>query len=401
MRTPLLSFLALFIGLSVYGSKAATSVKWRFAAASIQLEQVVSGRDQPLYVTNAGDGSNRLFIVEKPGRIKVLQPGSATPTLFLDITQRVSTDVERGLLCLAFYPHIEPNRRFFVSYTRQSDGALVIAQYGVSNDANVADPTETVILTIPQLTVQHHSGMLAFGPDGYLYIGAGDSDYGNDPNNFAQNVNELRGKILRIDIDHPSPPLLYSSPPSNPFFGSTQGAQEIFAWGFRNPWRFSFDRASGQLYLADVGQDTREEIDLVNVGGNYGWRVYEGTYCTNNDPALCDPSNFVFPIAEYGHTFGRCAIIGGYAYHGTQSTLPSGAYVFGDLCTGEIFMLGSPTSSVLLDTTLSIDSFGEDEAGEIYVVDINGSVQRIVGSLASTPPVAKCKNVTVAAGANC
>jgi hypothetical protein len=275
----------------------------------------------------------------------------------------------------------------------------VIAQYRVSADANVADPTENVVLTIPQFSVQHHGGMLVFGSDGYLYISAGDSDYGYDPNNFAQNVNELRGKMLRIDVDTVSPPLLYSSPAGNPFYGTGAGAEEIFAWGFRNPWRFSFDRVTGQLYVADVGQNNREEIDLVTVGGNYGWRVYEGTQCTNYDPSLCIPSNFIFPIAEYAHTLGRCAIIGGYAYRGTQSTLPSGAYIYGDLCTGEIFMLSNGASSVLLDTTFSIDSFGEDEAKEIYVVDLGGTVQRIVSS--STGPVAKCKNVTVQAGADC
>lgn len=401
MRTPLLSLLALFIGLSVYVSDAAPSGKWRSASASIQLQQVVvSGLDRPLYVTNAGDGSNRLFIVEQPGRIKVLQPGATAPTLFLDISQKVATVVEQGLLCLVFYPQLEPNRRFFISYTRQSDGALVIAQYRVSNDPNVADPTETAILIIPQLTIEHHAGMLAFGPDGYLYISAGDSDYGFDPNNFAQNINDLRGKILRIDIDHPAPPLLYQCPASNPFVGNP-GDCEIFAYGFRNPWRFSFDPATGQLYAADVGQNNREEVDLVTAGGNYGWRIYEGTQCTNIDPSLCIPSNFIFPIVEYDHTLGRCAIIGGYAYRGTQSTLPSGMYTYGDLCTGEIFGLSNGTSSVLLDSTLMIDSFGQDEAGEIYVVDLNGGVYRIVANLPSSPPVAKCKNVTVAAGANC
>lgn len=399
MDRKLLSFLVLFlIGVSVYSARA--GLKFSSAAISIQLQPVVSGLDEPLYLTSARDGSTRLFIVEKAGRIKVLQPGSTTPTVFLDITQRVSTDAEQGLLCLAFHPLIQPNRRLFVSYTRQTDGALVIAQYHVSADPNVADPTENMILTIPQLSVQHHGGMLAFGPDGYLYIGSGDSDYGNDPNNSAQNIGDLRGKILRIDIDHPSPPLLYSSPASNPFFGSTPGADEVFAYGFRNPWRFSFDRGTGKLYVADVGQDTQEEIDLVTLGGNYGWRVFEGTLCTNNDPGLCSPSNFIFPVAEYSHTLGRCAIIGGYMYRGTQSTLPLGGYIFGDLCTGEIFMLSNNTSTVLLNTTLSISSFGEDEAGEMYVVDLNGTVQRIVAS-SSTPPVAKCKNVTVSAGPNC
>src|SRR5438128_12209436 len=176
MRTWLSSLLTfLFIGFSVYGVRAVPGWKWPSAAVSIQLQQIVSGLDQPLYLTNAGDGSRRLFVVEKPGRIKVLQPGATTPTVFLDITQKVSTDAEQGLLSLVFHPRIQPNRRFFISYTRQSDGALVIAQYRVSADASVADPTENVELTIPQFSVQHHGGMLVFGPDGYLYISAGDS----------------------------------------------------------------------------------------------------------------------------------------------------------------------------------------------------------------------------------
>jgi hypothetical protein len=334
-------------------------------------------------VTHAHDGTNRLFIVEQPGRILVLQPGAGMPTVFLDIMSKVLFGGEQGLLGLAFHPQYAMNRRFFVNYTRQPDGATVIAEYRASvADPNVADTAETTILVIPQPFANHNGGMIEFGPDGFLYIGMGDGGSGNDPGNRAQDLNQLLGKMLRIDIDAPGVP--YSSPPSNPFFGATAGLDEIFAVGLRNPFRFSFDRASPHsLFVGDVGQSAREEIDIITLGGNFGWRVFEGTLCTNNDPGLCNPANFVFPIAEYDHSGGRCAVIGGYVYRGTKSTFPMGAYIYGDLCTGEILQLfpaaGGGTQSVLLDTTLSISSFGEDESGEIYVVDLNGAIYLMIG----------------------
>jgi glucose/arabinose dehydrogenase len=276
------------------------------ASGAIQLEPVLTGLSSPLYLTSARDGTNRLFIVEQPGTIKVLQPGATTPTVFLDITSRVLSGGEQGLLGLAFHPQYTTNRRFFLDYTRQPDGATVIAEYQASTtDPNVAGTSETVLLVIPQPFANHNGGMIEFGPDGFLYIGMGDGGSGNDPGNRAQNINELLGKILRIDIDHPSGSLPYSSPPDNPFFGATPGRDEIYAVGFRNPFRFSFDRLTGQLFAGDVGQAAREEVDIVTRGGNYGWRVFEGTLCTNLDPALCSSGSYVAPIAQYGHTGGR------------------------------------------------------------------------------------------------
>ena len=347
------------------------------ALAAIQLQPVLTGLSSPLYVTSARDGTNRLFIVEQGGRILVLQPGATAATVFLDITSKVLSGGERGLLGLAFHPQYAVNRRFFVNYTRRPDGATVIAEYQASAaDSNVADPTERQLLVISQPFANHNGGMIEFGPDGFLYIGMGDGGSGNDPGNRAQDINDLLGKMLRIDIDAPGVP--YSSPPSNPFFGATPGRDEIFATGLRNPFRFSFDRGTGQLYAGDVGQGAREEIDIITLGGNYGWRVFEGTLCTNNDPGLCNPTNFVPPIAEYDHSGGRCSITGGYVYRGSRSTLPMGTYIYGDFCTGEIFQLfpasNGGAQSVLLDTTLSISSFGEDEAGEIFVVDLGGTV---------------------------
>ncbi len=336
------------------------------------LQPVISGLDQPLYFTSAKDGTNRRFIIEQPGRIRVLQPGASTTSLFLDISSRVLSGGERGLLGLAFHPQFSTNRRFYVDYTRRPDGATIIAEYRVSTgNPNVADTTENILLTIPQPYENHNGGMVEFGPDGFLYIGMGDGGSGNDPQNRAQNIEELLGKILRIDVDHIGTP-----PSSNPFVGRA-GRDEIFAYGMRNPWRFSFDRLTGQLYVGDVGQEGREEVDIVNNGGNYGWRVFEGTRCTNLGPASCSTPGFIPPITVYDHVSGRCSITGGYVYRGTQASLPYGAYVYGDFCSGEIFMLRDGIQTVLLDTTLDISSFGEDEAGEIYVVALSGTISRL------------------------
>ncbi|MDQ3754701.1 MAG: PQQ-dependent sugar dehydrogenase [Acidobacteriota bacterium] len=349
--------------------------------AALALEPVLSNLSSPVLLTNARDGSNRLFVVEQPGRIQALQPNAAAPTVFLDITARVLAGGERGLLGLAFHPQFRTNRRFFVNYTRQPDGATVIAEYRVSaTDPNVAETGETVLLVIPQPFANHNGGMIEFGPDGFLYIGMGDGGSGNDPGNRAQNVAELLGKMLRINVDQPDGSTPYSSPPDNPFFGSVPGRDEIYALGLRNPFRFSFDRATGQLYAGDVGQNSREEIDIITRGGNYGWRVFEGTRCTGLGPAQCNPADFQAPIAEYEHTGGRCSVTGGYVYRGTRASLPTGAYVFGDFCTGEIFLLQGGTQSLLQDTSLNISSFGEDEAGELYVVSLGGTVHRLTNS---------------------
>jgi len=356
------------------------------AAAQIQLEQVTAGLSSPVYITNAGDGSNRLFIIEQPGRIRVLQPGAQASTVFLDITSKVLSGGERGLLGLAFHPQYQTNGRFFVDYTRQPDGATVIAEYhATAAGSNVADATEKVLLLIPQPFANHNGGMVEFGPDGYLYIGMGDGGSANDPGNRAQNINELLGKILRIDVDNTQGIGAYSSPPDNPFFGSTPGRDEIFAYGLRNPWRFSFDRATGQLYAGDVGQGRREEIDIITRGGNYGWRVFEGSRCSGNDPSLCSSLQKIDPIEDYTHSDGRCSITGGYVYRGGRGTLPSGSYVYADYCTGEIFLFNQGESSLLLDTSFNISSFGEDEVGEIYVVNIGGSVHRIFNPDAVPP----------------
>jgi glucose/arabinose dehydrogenase len=352
-------------------------------ASTIVLKPVLTGLASPDYVTNARDGSDRLFVVEQGGLIKVLAPGAKAPTVFLDLQAKVRFAGERGLLGLAFHPQFSSNRRFFVDYTRQSDGATVIAEYRASlGDPDVADATETILLVIPQPFVNHNGGMIEFGPDGFFYVAMGDGGSSNDPGDRAQDLTQLLGKILRVDVDHPAGGLPYSVPVDNPFVGAAGALPEIYAYGLRNPFRFSFDRATSDLYAGDVGQDVVEEIDLIVPGGNYGWRVWEGSRCTNNDPGACTNAGFIFPIAQYQHTGGRCAVIGGYAYRGAAAAVPTGGYVYGDLCTGEIFLYRNGQVSVLLRSGLGISSFGEDEAGEIYVVSLDGSVHRI----AAAPP---------------
>jgi glucose/arabinose dehydrogenase len=395
MKRTAIALLCLFLGCA----GAVTETRWDAmattargqsiapSAVNIELEPVLGGLSSPLYLTNARDGSGRLFVVEQPGRIQILQPNASTPTVFLDITSKVLSGGEQGLLGLAFHPQFTTNGRFFVDYTRRPDGATVIAEYHVlSGNPNRADTAETVHLVIPQPFANHNGGMVEFGPDRNLYIGMGDGGSGNDPGNRAQNINELLGKILRIDVDRPDGAQTYSSPSDNPFFGSTPGRDEIYAVGMRNPFRFSFDRATGDLYVGDVGQNAIEEIDTVTRGGNYGWRVFEGNRCTNIDQQACSAGGFIPPIAEYNHSGGRCSITGGYVYRGTKSSLPLGSYVYADFCTGEIFMLQGGVQMMLLDTSLGISSFGEDEAGEIYVVGLGGSVSRIKNPSPPPPP---------------
>jgi glucose/arabinose dehydrogenase len=368
---------------------------------------VVLDPTSPIFVTHAGDGTGRLFIAEQPGVVKVLPPGSSSSTVFLMIpTARILSGEERGLLGLAFHPDYETNRRFFVNYTKQPDGASVIAEYQASAvNPNIAEPsptdaTETVLLTFAQPFANHNGGSMAFGPDGYLYIASGDGGSADDPGNRAQNVDVLLGKILRIDVDTPNGSVPYSSPTDNPYAGPTPGLDEIFAIGMRNPWRMSFDRLTGQLLAGDVGQGSREEVSIITLGGNYGWRVMEGTRCNiAGDPLSCNSPAFTPPALEYTQVGGRCAIIGGYVYRGASAALPEGTYVYGDYCTGEIFGIDvdelpvNPATlpivpALLRDTSLLLSSFGEDEDGELYAVGLGGEVQRLLAAVRISPTAA-------------
>ena len=375
--------IALLSGLALgAGSRAVPAAVPVRQAPS--LASVFTGLSSPVYVTHSRDGTGRLFAVEQAGRIHVRQPGGGTPTVFLDIRSLVLSGGEQGLLGLAFHPRYAQNRRFFVNYTRQPDGATVVAEYRASPaDPNVAGPAVRTWLVFSQPFANHNGGMLEFGPDGFLFVGSGDGGGGNDPGNRAQNPRTFLGKILYLNVADNTEP-----PPRAPVPSPIGWLPQIFAIGLRNPWRFSFDRGTGQLYVGDVGQNAWEEIDIVQWGGNYGWRVFEGSHCTGLDPALCARPGFIKPIYEYGHTGGRCAVTGGYVYRGPGGVLPPGAYVFGDFCTGEIFLLQNGVASLLLDTNFQISSFGEDEPGELYVVDhLGGAIYR----LASAPSSARGK----------
>src|SRR2546425_750199 len=370
---------------------AVAAAVWPGGRAEAQLtlgfEPVASGLHSPNGVTHAGDGSGRLFILEQTGRILIHEGSRVLPSAFLDVSALVSCCDERGLLGLAFHPDYVANGLFYVDYTNTA-GDTVIARYHVSADANVADPTSAqILLTIAQPFANHNGGQLAFGPDGFLYIGMGDGGSGGDPGNRAQNLGELLGKILRIDVNGAAP---YAIPATNPF-RSTPGARpEIWAYGLRNPWRFSFDRLRGDLFIADVGQSAREEVDFqpaASAGGeNYGWRLMEGTACFPSSSSGCNDGTLTLPILEYDHSLG-CSITGGYRYRGGRFPQLIGRYFYGDYCSGRIWngiQSGRTWSSAqLIDTALRITSFGEDEGGELYVVHYglvgsDGTIQRIV-----------------------
>jgi Glucose/sorbosone dehydrogenases len=362
------------------------------APYTARLQTVLTGLNRPILLRSSPDNTKRLFVVQQTGQILVVEPGMSVATTFIDLSSKIfvptSTGDERGLLGLAFHPQFSTNGKFYVDYTRAGDGTTVIAEYKInSGNPNQGDiSTERVLLTIPQPFANHNGGMVEFGPDGYFYIGMGDGGSANDPGNRAQNPAQLLGKLLRIDVNIPmGSPVPYLIPPTNPFTGpgtvrcdggsttNGQTCQELWTIGMRNPWRYSFDRVTGAQWVADVGQGTREEVDVITSGGgNYGWRVYEGSLCTGNDPGLCNPNNYIFPIFDYTHINGRCSITGGYVYRGLLGSMPQGAYAYGDYCSGELFMWNNNASTVLLDTPRSITSFGEDNRGEVYICYPNG-----------------------------
>ena len=378
-RCAILGALGVFFFiLSAHQAWALSQVP-RPSAEPIALAPVLTqGLIQPVFIGHAGDHSQRLFIVEQPGRTRILRNGTLQASAFLDISDRVNFGGEMGLLGLAFHPGFAKNGRFFVNYTRKPDGATIVAEFHVSQDPDRALHNEKTLMVIPQPYSNHNGGMVAFGPDGYLYIATGDGGAGGDPGNRGQSPNTLLGKILRIDVDQGDP---YGIPPDNPFAGQRSG-REIFALGFRNPWRFSFDGQTGQLWAADVGQNRWEEIDVVEAGNNYGWRVMEGAHCFQPSQG-CSTASLTLPVAEYRNQSPHCSVTGGYVYRGTRVAFLEGTYVFGDYCSGRIMGLIDGHPHDLLASGLRISSFGEDEAGELYVVDHGGGLYRITP--ASTP----------------
>ncbi len=350
------------------------------AGEEVRLEQLVSGLSQPVLVTHAGDGTGRLFVLEQQGRIRIVEDDVLRPQAFLDITAKVRSGGERGLLGLAFHPAFAQNRRFFVNYTRIGEDGLetVVAEFKSSPaDPDRADPSERILLSFEQPFSNHNGGDLAFGPDGFLYVATGDGGSGGDPNNAGQSLDTLLGKILRIDVDGAMP---YEVPGDNPFVSSPGALPEIWAYGLRNPWRFSFDRETGRLFAGDVGQNTWEEIDIIVRGGNYGWRVMEGPACFIPQVG-CEMGGLILPIHSYGRTFGR-SVTGGYVYRGPSSQLRQGRYIFADFVFGTIWeLLETPSGwqrETLINSGRAVSSFGEDEEGNLYVVDYSGSIQRLV-----------------------
>ncbi len=356
----------------------------RPAPGQYGLTAVASGFRRPLYLTAApGDTDERLFVVEQDGTIVTVRDGRRQESLFLDIRDRVNARAnEQGLLSVAFDPDFAANGTFYVYYT-DSRGATVVARYRLApNNPAVADPgSEEIILRVEQPYSNHNGGLVLFGPDGYLYIGLGDGGSGGDPQGHGQDPRTLLGTILRVDVRHSS---TYVVPSDNPFVGQSDRRPEIWAYGLRNPWRFSFDRLTGDLYIADVGQNAWEEVSFQPAsskgGENYGWKVYEGSALFQGPPR----AGLTPPISEYGRQEG-CSVTGGYVYRGRQLPALVGNYLFGDFCTGFVWALtpqsdGSWARTLLFDSNAQITSFGEDADGEVYIVDRQGTIYRVTAA---------------------
>ncbi|MEE8575663.1 MAG: PQQ-dependent sugar dehydrogenase [candidate division Zixibacteria bacterium] len=355
---------------------------------TLSLQEVATGLDSPIYVTSAPHDSVRLFIVERGGKVRILKDGSVIARPFLDISDRVATGGERGLLGIAFHPDFPDSPYVYTNYVSRvsNSDTTHLSRFTVSSDPDSADAaTELRLLDIFQFASNHNGGMIAFGPDEYLYVGMGDGGGSNDPQETGQDGKRLLGKMLRIDVNG-SP---FAVPASNPFVSDTSVLDEIWAIGLRNPWRWSFDRVTGDLWIADVGQGQLEEIDFQSSasdgGENYGWSITEGTDCF--DPQIgCDFSGISLPFYEYAHGSGRCSITGGFVYRGCAIPDLDGWYFYGDYCTGEIWRLkrnsnGTVDGPVMLFEVANFQlvSFGEDYYGALYVILMNdGRILKLV-----------------------
>ncbi len=355
-------------------------------AAGYGLQAVATGLRFPLYLTAPPGDTNRFFVVEKGGAIRIIKNGALLPLPFLDLTAQVSTGGEQGLLGLAFDPQYAANGRFYVNYT-DTAGDTVVARYRVSSDPERADPNaDRVLLAVDQPYANHNGGHLAFGPDGYLYVGLGDGGSGGDPHGNGQSRAELLGSLLRIDV---RPAGAYAIPLDNPFVGQPGARPELWDYGLRNPWRFSFDRANGDLYIADVGQNRREEVNVATTasgggrGLNYGWSVMEGTLCFNPASA-CNTAGLTLPVLDYGRSGGACSVTGGYVYRGAAAPALQGVYFYADYCAGWVKSFRYADGRVTegsdwpqLAPGGNITSFGEDAAGELYILTQQGGVYRV------------------------
>ena len=357
-------------------------------ATGLALETVAQGLEDPLYLT-APAGDPRLFVVEQAGRIRIIKDGRLLPRPFLDLTDRVRSGGERGLLSVAFHPRYVSNGFLYVNYT-DARGNTQIERYSVSRDPDRADPSSAHrILSVDQPFANHNGGLVMFGPDGMLYVGMGDGGSGGDPFGNGQNRSTLLGKLLRLDVDHGDP---YAVPPDNPFVGRRGMRAEIWAYGMRNPWRFCFDRTAGVLYVADVGQNRWEEIDVAPLGAaglDYGWNVMEGTHCFRSEH--CETRGRLTPVVEYGHDEG-CSVTGGFVYRGRHLAALVGHYIYADYCRGWIRSFKYAGGAVSEHRAWQgiepgeVMSFGEDAAGELYVCSQSGRVYRLVWPAAGSPP---------------
>ncbi len=355
----------------------------------------------PVFLTHAGDGTNRLFVVQQAGRIMVFPNDSSgsDQEIFLDLSDKIRFGSEQGLLGLAFHPSYSTNRFFYVNYTRSLDGATIVSRFQTqAGNPNKADSlSELVLLTIAQPYANHNGGMVMFGQDGYLYIGMGDGGSGGDPGNRAQDPNELLGKILRIDVNNPSGGNNYGIPSTNPYAGGG-GRGEIYCIGMRNPWRFSQDPATGLIYAGDVGQACWEEISLITLGGNCGWKIMEGMYCfvsvsgTQCNDTNCNTAGLTMPIKQYSsHTGSECSVTGGYVYRGSRVPLLTGKYIYADFCSAKIWKL-QYSGGVISDTAQignapsPVYSFGVDQSNELYVLCANGRVYKFLSTVIGIGP---------------
>ena len=351
---------------------------------SAALQLITAGLSSPVFVTAPTGDTARLFVVEQGGTIRVLRHDSLLGTPFLDVSGHIAAGGERGLLSVAFHPQYDQNGQFYVYFTNPN-GDIRVVRYLVSADANIADSTsgDTILKVFHETYDNHNGGLLVFGPDGKLYAGLGDGGSGGDPSGNGQNLDTLLAKILRIDVDAGTP---YAIPGDNPFVGHAGQRGEIWLYGLRNPWRFSFDRTTGDLYIGDVGQDLWEEVDVLPTGSpggeNYGWNIMEAKHCYG--ASTCNMSGLVLPVIEYSHSEG-CAVIGGYVYRGSRVAALSGLYLYGDLCNGWVrsfrYAGGAATEARAwpsLSVTGQFSSFGEDARGELYITTISGNLYRIV-----------------------
>ncbi len=333
--------------------------------------------DQPLDLQSPDDGTNRIFVVEKGGLIKVFPNTMDTVQfeVFLDVGNTLSTESEQGLLGLTFHPNFSSNGLFYVHYSPNTVTSRISRFQAVNNTVDLG--SELVILDIPQPETNHNGGQLAFGPDGLLYLAIGDGGGAGDPDNNAQNNSNLLGTILRIDVDNPDSGRNYGIPSDNPFIGQSIARGEIYAYGLRNPWRMSFDTSTGNLWTGDVGQGAREEINRIQLGGNYGWKLFEGTDCFSGD---CDTTGLIPPVFEYDHSNADRSITGGYVYRGSSLSTISGRYIYGDFVSGRIWALtlDGGSNEELISSGLNIASFGTDANEELYVCAFDGSIYKFV-----------------------